>query len=150
MNRRNFLGKMLSVAALIAGSVVKPVIAWARWNAEAFAATTEPEALEIFFPGEKILPSDAISIGTYDTVENGAYVPVKINTELKNVTSITILVEKNPNPLIAVFHLPVQTRAFVATRIKMDTSSDIVAIIRSGAQLYSTRKYVEVLLGGCG
>lgn len=150
MNRRSFLEKLLTGTALIFSGLLRPVIARTNWNTGAFGATTETDALEKFYPGEKILPSDAISIGVYDTVENGAYVPVKINTELENVSSVAILVEKNPNPLIAVFHLPEQTTAFVATRIKMDTSSDIVAIIRSGDQLYSTRKFVEVLIGGCG
>ena len=96
------------------------------------------------------LPSDAIKIGVHEVIENGAVVPVKIDTDLPAVQSISIFVEHNPNPLIAHFDLSPECKGFIATRIKMNQPSDIIAIVQSDGKLYSKRKFVEVVEGGCG
>ncbi len=139
------------VAAVVAGvtGLLNPLLAYAR-NKTAFAAETEADALAEFFPGEAITASDAIEIGVHDVVENGAVVPVEIKTTLPKVESITILVEKNPNPLIASFNLSPECSGTIATRIKVAEPSDIVTIVKSEGKLYSTRKFVEVVAGGCG
>jgi len=147
--RRHFLKVLLAGTAMLTG-LVRPILALAARNREAFSADSEADALAAFFPGETITPSDAIEIDVHSLVENGAVVPVKINSELPSVSSISILVEKNPNPLIASFNLAPECRAFIATRIKMDQPSDIVAVVRSENKLFSTRKFVEVVEGGCG
>ena len=54
------------------------------------------------------------------------------------------------NPLIAHFDLSPQCKAFIATRIKVGAPSDIIAIVQSGDKLYSKRKFIEVIEGGCG
>lgn len=147
--RRHFLKVLLAGTAVLTG-LVTPILALATRNREAFRADSEADALAAFFPGEMITTSDAIEIDVHSLVENGAVVPVKINSELPSVSSITILVEKNPNPLIASFNLAPECKAFIATRIKMDQPSDIVAVVRSENKLFSTRKFVEVVEGGCG
>ena len=86
----------------------------------------------------------------HDLVENGAVVPIKVNTDLPNVVSITILVEKNPNPLIANFNLTPACAGFVATRIKVGEPSNITTVVKSNDKLFSKSKFVEVVEGGCG
>jgi sulfur-oxidizing protein SoxY len=152
-HRRLFIkGSMFAITAMTAGmfGLLKPLIAFAARNKEAFSAETEADAIAAFFPGEEIAASDAIEIGVHDVVENGAVVPVEIRTTLPDVESITILVEKNPNPLIASFNLSPECSGIIATRIKVAEPSDIVAVIRSNGKLFSTRKFVEVVAGGCG
>lgn len=150
--RRFFLKTLMAGSALLAGlgSFLKPLVAFAERNSAAFSAETEAEAIAKFFPDQNITPSDAITISVHDLVENGAVVPVEINTSLPETSSITILVEKNPNPLIANFDLSPECSGFIATRIKMAESADIVAVIKSQGKLFSARKYVEVIEGGCG
>ena len=153
MRRRSFLKIFVSCSTLLGSGlygILKPLAALADWNADAFSATTKQDAITKFFPNKTITPDKTINISVYDLVENGAVVPVKIETEKKDVDSITILVEHNPNPLIASFNLGRECTGFIATRIKMDKSSDIIAIIESQGKLYSARKFVEVLEGGCG
>jgi sulfur-oxidizing protein SoxY len=153
MHRRLFLKRFLSCFAILIsgiGGVLKPLMAIADWNTNAFSAVTEEDAIAKFFPDQIVTPSEAIKIGAYRLVENGAVVPVKIETELPDIQSITILVEKNPNPLIASFNISPECPGFIATRIKMDQSSDIIAIVNSRGKLHSTRTFVEVLEGGCG
>jgi sulfur-oxidizing protein SoxY len=148
MKRRKFVKQLIAVPVL--GGLLKSVAALAEWNVEAFAAQTESEVLDVFFPGRNIIASDAIKIGVHDLIENGAVVPIKIETDLPAVQSISILVELNPNPLIAHFDLSPECKGFIATRIKVGTPSDIIAIVQSEGKLYSKRKFVEVVEGGCG
>ncbi len=153
ITRRYFISRLLSGSAIILASVgglLKPLFAFADWNVDAFSAETEVDALAEFFHGIKVTPSDAITIGAHDLVENGAVVPVKVKTDLPNVESITILVEKNPNPLIANFNLSPACAGFIATRIKVGEPSTITAIVKSDGKLFSTKKFVEVIEGGCG
>jgi len=152
ITRRNFISWLLSgttITLASVGGLLKPLLAFADWNMGAFSAETEADALAEFFPGLEIMASDAITIGVHDLVENGAVVPVKVKTDLPNVESITILVEKNPNPLIANFNLSPECTGFVATRIKVGEPSTITAIIKSDGKLFSTKKFVEVIEGGC-
>ena len=151
--RRLFIkGSVIALAAISTGvfSLLKPLVAFAARNKAAFSAETETDALAAFYPGEEIAASDAIEIGVHDVVENGAVVPVEIKTTLPDVKSITILVEKNPNPLIASFNLSPECSGIIATRIKVAEPSDILAVVRSNGKLFSARKFVEVVAGGCG
>ena len=153
ITRRNFLSRLLSGSTIILaglGGLLKPLLAFADWNVDAFSAETEVDALAEFFPGLEVTPSDAITISAHDLVENGAVVPIKVKTDLPNVESITILVEKNPNPLIANFNLSPACAGFIATRIKVGEPSTITAIVKSDGKLFSTKKFVEVIEGGCG
>ncbi len=153
ITRRNFISSLLSSAAIMlagAGSLLKPVLTFAEWSIDAFSAETEKDALDAFFPGLKITPSNAITIGVHDLIENGSVVPLKIKTDLPNVESITIMVEKNPNPMIANFNLTPACAGFIATRIKVGEPSNITAIVKSDGKLFSAKKFVEVVEGGCG
>lgn len=148
MKRRQLVKFLLALPLL--GGLLKSAAALANWNVEAFDALTTEEALAAFFPGREITPHEAIEIDVHDLVENGAVVPISIASDLPEVRSISILVEKNPNPLIAHFALSPRCRAFIATRIKIGTPSEVIAIVESAGSLYSKRKFVEVVEGGCG
>lgn len=151
-SRRIFLKAVsLTLAYCSIGySLFKSIPVFAARNNKAFSAESQYDALADFFPGENITPSDHVKIDAHDLIENGAVVPINIKTDLPDVTSITILVEKNPNPLIASFNLGPGSRAFIATRIKMATSSNVTAVVRSGNGLFSQVKFIEVVAGGCG
>ena len=102
--RRNFLTcsikTIMVVSAGLAG-LFRPLAALANRNIEAFRAETTEDALGQLFPGQDIQESSQIDIGVHDLIENGAVVPVNIETSLPNVSSISVLADKNPNPLIA-------------------------------------------------
>jgi sulfur-oxidizing protein SoxY len=77
-------------------------------------------------------------------------VPVSIVAQMDGVDSIALLVEKNANPLSAIFHLPKGTLPDVSTRVKMGKTGDVIAVVKAGGKLYSARKSVKVTIGGCG
>lgn len=69
-------------------------------------------------------------------VENGNSVPVEVTVEspmtaAQYVTGIAIFTEKNPQNDVAVFELtPLCARAHVATRIRLATSQQLVAVAK--------------------
>ncbi|MEM7540972.1 MAG: thiosulfate oxidation carrier protein SoxY [Pseudomonadota bacterium] len=99
--------------------------------------------------GGAVVDSDAIKIGATDLAENGAVVPVKVEASLPGVKRITLLVPNNPVPLVGQFEM-INTDAFIATRIKMGGSDDIVAVVETAGGAFQARKHVEVAIGGCG
>jgi sulfur-oxidizing protein SoxY len=102
------------------------------------------------FESPDVEESDKITIDTPKIAENGAIVPVEITVNLPNVESITIISEKNPTPLIGQFEFADNAEAWVKTRIKMDQTSNIVAVVKADGKLYAARRKVKVTLGGCG
>lgn len=151
-HRRGFLALALKGTALATVALtgwLRPMLAWAR-NSAAFSAETETDALAELFPGRTITATDRITIDVHELVENGAFVPVAIETSLDGVTSISVLADKNPNPLLAKFNLAPACEGFIATRLKVADPSNIIIVVEAGDKLYSARKFVEVVAGGCG
>ena len=150
MLRRNILKLFASGTAILVSGLLHPARVLAIWNDTAFSAQNLKAALEAYYPGLAISPSDRITIGVRPEIENGAVVPVKVNTDLPNIESIAIFVEHNPNPLIANFDLSPRCKGFISTRIKMDRPSDILVVVVSDGKAYSHKTFVEVHEGGCG
>ena len=144
MRRRALLGVAAAVALLL-----RPLAALAQWHQQAFSAEQLAGALRALFGDRVPEPSMAITLDVEPRIENGAVVPVQISSTLDAVTSISIFAEKNPNPLLARFHLSPRCRPLVATRVKVGAPSDLLVVVEAGDRLLSTRRFVEVLEGGC-
>jgi len=143
---RRFLIK--SVPAIWAMLVLPRTLFAARPD-KAFAATDGDAVIADLF-GETPVASDRVRLKIPDIAENGAVVPVTISTDLENVESISVVVDKNPTPLAASFELGPRSLSGVSVRIKMGETSPVRAIVRADGKLYSTTKEVKVTIGGCG
>lgn len=153
MKRRIFLKGSLATGALgVAASagLITPRASLAAWAKDAFEAKDVNSALSGLFGSSDLTASDKVKIKAPDIAENGAVVPVSVSTDMDNVESITIVAEKNQNPLTASFALTAAAIPDVSTRIKMGKTSSVIAIVKSGGKLYSTGKEVKVTIGGCG
>ena len=149
MLRRDIL-KYVAAGSVFLTGLVKPLMALAKWNQEAFDATDFDSAINSYFPNQSFTETDKITIGVHSEIENGAVVPIKVKTDLSKPESITIFVENNPTPLIANFDLYPGCLGNVSTRIKMEQPSDIIVIVKTDGKFYKTKKYVVVHEGGCG
>ncbi len=153
MKRRLFLKGSVAVGAVGAGlasGLFTPRAVLADWSESAFHATKIPAALNGLFGTDTTEVSDAIQIKAPDIAENGAVVPVTVKTDLEDVSHIVIIAAANATPLVADFELSELSVPFVATRIKMGKTADVVAVVKAGGKLYSARKAVKVTIGGCG
>ena len=122
----------------------------AVWPEKAFNATQMNTALVELFGTDVTTTTDQITLKVPEIAENGAVVPVSIKTTLQNVESISIVVEKNPRPMVASFEIPPGTLADISSRIKMAETSDVTAVIKTSEGIYSTARQVKVTIGGCG
>lgn len=145
LNRRSLLLRLaacLTLPWVARGVVARPT--------RAFAAEDVPTVLRELFGRDDIPASDLVRIGVAKLAENGAVVPVKVDVDLPHVDDITLLATRNPVPLIGRFTFGPRTRPFVATRVKLAETSEILAIARRGDELLLARVAVEVTVGGCG
>ncbi|MBQ0720076.1 MAG: thiosulfate oxidation carrier protein SoxY [Gammaproteobacteria bacterium] len=150
MNRRRFLGALLKGSACIAVATSLPRLAFAAWNEKAFKAETLEGALSNKYPGLEIVDSTALKLKAPAIAENGAVVPVSVKTDLPDVKSISLFVEKNPSPLAATFHLTPVNVADVSIRLRMGETSNLIAVVESGGKLHRAQQEVKVTIGGCG
>ncbi|MCW5634821.1 MAG: thiosulfate oxidation carrier protein SoxY, partial [Rubrivivax sp.] len=89
-------------------------------------------------------------------VENGNTVPVTVNvpspmTEAEHVRRIALFTERNPDPGVAIFHFsPRSGRARVATRMRLATSQQVVAVAQlSDGSHWQAAVDVVVTLAAC-
>ncbi len=147
MRRREALQLM---AALAAAGVFRPGELFAQdWNKSAFEMKGLQDAMKAL-GAESPGASDAIAIKAPEIAENGAVVPVAVESKLPNTESISLLIEKNPQPLAASFGIPAGTEASVSTRVKMGQSSDVYALVKADGKFYMAKKEIKITLGGCG
>jgi sulfur-oxidizing protein SoxY len=147
MQRRNFLSFLFGAATLI---LMQPVNALAAlWNKAAFETAKINEATKNLAIHDEIVSHD-IQIIAPDRAENGAIVQVEVRSNIANTETISILVEKNPTPLIAHFKFSNGAEPFVVTRIKMADTSDIKVVVKAENQYFTHSRNVIVLENGCG
>jgi sulfur-oxidizing protein SoxY len=153
MKRRVFLKGSMAAGALgvaVGAGLLSPKEVLAAWNETAMTAKKTPEALAALYGTDKTEESGDIKIKAPDIAENGAVVPITVSSGMAGITSISIIAENNPVPMVASFELGEGAEGFVSTRIKMGKSGDVIAVVKSGDKLMSARKPVKVTIGGCG
>ncbi len=147
MNRR----QVLKICALsVATTLAMPLRAFAAlWNQAAFESREVDGALQGLGIA-KVGPSRDIVLIAPDVAENGAIVQIEVESRIPNTEAISILVDKNPTPLVANFVFSNDTMPSLIIRIKMAETSELKAIVKSDGKYYSVARKVEVALGGCG
>ena len=143
-----------STLALVAASgLLLPQQLLAHWPTDAFDAETVEDAL-LALLGEAEIADDAalnFKVGSPPSYAvNGASVPIQLQSDLKNIERIAILVEKNPFPLAMSLEPTAAMILPFKSMIKIREDSPVIAIIRADGKLYKTSRFVEVDIGGCG
>ena len=98
----------------------------------------------------KAQKSTDIQLKAPPIAENGAVVPVMVESKLPNTQTIAIISEKNPHALSAAFHIPEGTEPYVLTRVKIAETSKLYALVKTDKGFFYTDQLVKVTLGGCG
>jgi len=139
----------LAATALAAGWLC-PTAALADWNKGAFESKTVADALRNL---KVAAPADTkdIVIRAPDIAENGAVVPIEIQSNIAGTKSIMVLIEKNPFPYAASFDFAQGALPFVALRVKMGETSNVrVVAATADGKFHAAVKEVKVTIGGCG
>jgi sulfur-oxidizing protein SoxY len=152
-SRREFLqaGSGAGVLAFAAAAgLVRPGEAFAQqWNKAAFETKSFADTVKAL-GGAGSTESAQIQIIAPDIAENGAVVPITVESGIARTQTIAILIEKNPNALSASFDIPAGTDPFVTTRVKMAETSNVYALVKADGRYFHAVKEIKVTLGGCG
>lgn len=94
--------------------------------------------------------SDAIRISVADVVEDGHAVPIAVASDIPSTEQIVIVIEENPYQVAARFVLSESMLPEVRTRVKMNRSTTLHALVEADGRFYTARRDVRVIVGGCG
>lgn len=136
--------------------ILMSLIAWV-FSAHAESDPSKwPVVKEAFFSGRSITPVDYITFTAPRRAESGAQVPIEISVDQSKagaqpIQHLYLLVDANPIPLAATYHLTDQVGNFkLSTRIRMEMDSYIRAVGET-ADGKLVMGSVEVrAAGGCG
>ncbi len=147
----SFARRSLSLA-LVLGSVALAVT-------PACAATDEdlwPDLREMLFEERPILDgAGVVSLEAPYRAYDAAIVPITIGAEIpqteeRYIKSITLVIDENPAPVAAVFHLTPQNGvATISTRVRVNAYTNVRAIAETNdGSLYMASTFVKAS-GGC-
>lgn len=116
---------------------------------KAWTAKTVPAAIEALYGKITPIESSDIKLKAPDVASNGGAVPVSVKTTI-DAKSIAVLQDVNPESLVAVFDQNEYTVPNYGLKIKMKKSGNVYVVVEGkDGKLYSTKKSIEVALGGC-
>jgi sulfur-oxidizing protein SoxY len=148
--RRIVLQRAGALAAGLAAGLLHPLAALAAtWNKDAFGAQSAAEALKSLGVSAPA-PSSDVVVEAPEIAENGAVVPIEITSKVPGTTSIIVLIEKNPFPLLGKFDFMEGALPFVKVNVKMSETSGVRVIAQAGGKSYVATREIKVTIGGCG
>lgn len=151
VSRRQFLSTASRWVGVIAAlPLLQPFTVFAAdRNTAAFAAKSLTDVIKAY-GGSDAKESADIALAAPEIAENGAVVPVTVESKLAGTKTIAVLVEKNPAALSARFEIPDGTDAYIATRVKVGETCNVIALVQTADGYFYAQKPVKVTLGGCG
>jgi sulfur-oxidizing protein SoxY len=122
----------------------------AQWPADAFNAEKIPDVERLLFGDRPVEDSDRVTIEAPDIAENGRNVPVDVEIGLPAASSVTLISDSNPYPLLARAHFTPEVESRLSVRVKLGDSGNLIAIVEADGKLYRAKRPVKVTAGGCG
>ncbi len=147
--RRSALGAAAAALGALALGLLRPLTAWAAWNQAAFDTKDVFQAIKLVGAGNAE-PSPDIVINAPEIAENGAQVPIEIQSNVPGTETIYIFADKNVQPYVGNFTFTNGAEPYIATRIKMGETCDLRVVVRAGGKFYVATREVKVTIGGCG
>jgi len=151
--RRQWLRAGLAAGALAAAFVsgmLTPLRALAgEWPKAAFDDTDVEAAMRdagIVAPGA----TQDIILKAPEIAENGAQVPVEVQSNIADTRIIYLFVDKNPQPMAGSFEFLSGAQPFISTRIKMGETSNLRVVALAGGKYFMVAREIKVTIGGCG
>jgi sulfur-oxidizing protein SoxY len=157
--RRSFL-RACAVAAVgmfVSGTVVDRLLAATPGPEDPDVPNEEVARILQQISGGRPIQRGHVSLDMPVVAEDGRVVPVMIETDLpqtaeRYVKAVHLIVDHNPDPHLAAFHLtPAIGAASITTRIKMKRTTWVRAIVETNTgEMWADYSRVRVSLNGCG
>jgi sulfur-oxidizing protein SoxY len=100
--------------------------------------------------GQNWEPSPDVLIQVPPLAENGAIVPITVESRLPGTRRLLILAGNNPGPLLAEFRFEPGADPWVSLRLKLNASGPVLAIAEASGRFHGAEVPVKVMVGGCG
>ena len=101
------------------------------------------------FTGGAEVKEGGVEIGAPEIAENGNTVPIDVSAE--GASAILVLAAGNPRPGVAEFRFSKLAEPKAATRIRLASTQDIIAVAKLGDGSFGkATRTVKVTIGGCG
>ncbi len=141
---------LLKLGLLQAGSslLLVPVSSWSAYPTGAFEATEASAVLTALHGSDQLEDSGQLRIDVPGIAEDPRYVPIRISSTLENIESVTVIAEGNNIPLTAHFRL-YEPQDFLASRIKIEKTGDLLVVVKAGGKLHAARRTVRASSSGC-
>ena len=148
MQRRNFLKSSALVAGLAMTTI--PTMSLAK-NPNVISKKAAHKAI---VGKGKVKTSDKLQFSAPEIAENGKVVPIKIKftgADSSKVKSAHILSDNDNSRVIDVFFTNHNKEVFVATRMKMAKTQNLIAlVVMKDGTVYESKKETKLTIGGCG
>jgi sulfur-oxidizing protein SoxY len=145
MKRRTLLKASLQLGLT---GMIFPQVAIGAYPTKAFLAKEVADVLREAFGSADIGESNQIEIEAPQIASDANMVPVRIRSGLENTESIALVVTANESPFTAYFKL-YQAPAFVSTRIRMSTTSDLLVVVKADGVLHTNQRPIRVGRNSC-
>ena len=148
-SRRGFLRRVVAAAGLVC------VAEYTRAGTQRRMPTDDPvDAFGLALRREvgpaEIGNTSLLTFTIPSVAEDGAVVPVSLESRIAQTDRLVLLAEKNPFPLLVAFDFAAPALPFVTLRVKLNATGRVVALARANGRYFRTEKTVRVVLGGCG
>lgn len=150
MQRRAWLKAGLALVAMPFWLVARKLEA-ATWFTQAFEAK-QTSGVMTALKATAVPVSPDLQIDAPQKAENGAVVQVELASKqlAGSLSSLRLLADANPTPLIASFEFGKQVLPKLVTRIKLAQSGEVIALAQqANGQFQQQRRQVIVLEDGC-
>lgn len=154
--RRTFLKQAFSGTALAVAAgagLLRPTRAlattWPTWPQAAFHQKHLPVLLRELF-GHRPIVTGGVHLHAPLEAENGAVVPMVLESQVPHAQMLVLVVDKNPFPLVTKVQLTPDAVGFFNVRIKMGKSSLVRAYVATPEKVHTVTRQVKVTIGGCG
>jgi sulfur-oxidizing protein SoxY len=138
------------LVAACAAALLKPWAALAAaWNKDAFGAKSAADALKSLGVANAS-PTKDLAIEAPQIAENGAVVPIEITSNIPGTRSISVLIDKNPFPLVGRFEFMEGALPYVKLNVKIGETSDVRVLAEAGGKHFVATREIKVTIGGCG
>ena len=94
--------------------------------------------------------SEEVRLIAPSIAEDGSNVYIECSSSLPEVDGFAVFVDRNPQPLVAVFWIAPEVEPLIKTRIKVAQTANIWVVARSRGEFFKTHRQVTVTVGGCG
>ena len=152
MDRRKFIGMGAAVLAMAVTPMTSlRAVDFRATKPKAWQSEKSADAIKEMFGSSGLKTTDKIKFTAPKLAENGGSIPLNITTKL-DLETIAVFQDANPRSLTAVFTVPEGAIIKYDFRIKMRQTAfvTIVGKERKTGKLYTTKREIDVSIGGCG